>query len=66
MKNKVINSNYKLTKLFSLILNTNPQVLCLWKIRTSSRIPTTPFVVHLVTKLISALRIGLEIIPLFV
>jgi hypothetical protein len=38
------------------------------EIGTSSRVPTTPFVVQLVTKLISPLRggIGLEIIPLLV
>jgi hypothetical protein len=46
----------------------NPQVLCLWEIKTNSKVLAMPFVVQLVTKPINPLRgaTGLEIIPLHV
>jgi hypothetical protein len=63
--NRVINSNCKPTRLLSLISNTNPQVLCLWKLEPVADFQM-PYVVQLVTKSISPLRGGtcFKIIPL--
>ncbi len=66
--NKDIYSNRKPTILFPLISNMNPQVLCLWEIKTNSKVLATPSVVQLVTEPINPLRgaTSLEIIPLHV